>query len=224
MGVPPPPRPPPTPRPGPAPIPRPPRPPPRPGPPPGGTLPRIAPGMIPPPAFPPPHPPPTPPNPPTKTDQPPPPRRPPQPPVHPAASGSQRADAGAPPHPPVAWLPLLPLDRRLCIPLIHADDVADAISRVIDKRAAGPFNLAADPPVGRDDVATALGARPLRLPSGVLGALVDLSWRTGCNISTAAGSTWRLLCLYWTAPAPAANSAGSRNGPRRTPWPISSMA
>ena len=77
----------------------------------------------------------------------------------------------------VAWLPLLPLDRRLCIPLIHADDVADAISRVIDKRAAGPFNLAADPPVGRDDVATALGARPLHIPSGVLGALVDLSWR-----------------------------------------------
>ena len=77
----------------------------------------------------------------------------------------------------VAWLPLLPLDRRLCIPLIHADDVADAISRVIDKRATGPFNLAADPPVGRDDVATALGARPLHIPSGVLGALVDLSWR-----------------------------------------------
>ena len=48
---------------------------------------------------------------------------------------------------------------------------------MIDKRAAGPFNLAADPPVGRDDVATALGARPLHIPSGVLGALVDLSWR-----------------------------------------------
>ena len=71
---------------------------------------------------------------------------------HPAASGSQRTDAryGLPEYVPmqlVAFLPLLPLDRRLCIPLIHADDVADAISRVIDKRAAGPFNLAADPPV-----------------------------------------------------------------------------
>ena len=95
-----------------------------------------------------------------------------------AASGLMRY--GLPEYVPmqlVAWLPLLPLDRRLCIPLIHADDVADAISRVIDKRAAGPFNLAADPPVGRDDVATALGARPLHIPSGVLGALVDLSWR-----------------------------------------------
>jgi UDP-glucose 4-epimerase len=77
----------------------------------------------------------------------------------------------------VPWLPLLPLDRRLRSPLIHADDVAEAISRVIDKRATGPFNLAAEPPVGRDDIAAALGARPVHIPSGVLGALVDLSWR-----------------------------------------------
>jgi len=39
----------------------------------------------------------------------------------------------------IPWLPLLPLDRRLCIPLVHADDVAEAISRVIEKRAAGPL-------------------------------------------------------------------------------------
>ena len=77
----------------------------------------------------------------------------------------------------VPWLPLLPLDRRLCIPLVHADDVAEAISQVIERRAAGPFNLAAEPPIGRDDVAAALGARAVHIPSGVLGALVDLSWR-----------------------------------------------
>ena len=40
----------------------------------------------------------------------------------------------------------------LRIPFIHADDVAEAMSRVIDKRAMGPFNLAAEPPVGRDDM------------------------------------------------------------------------
>jgi UDP-glucose 4-epimerase len=77
----------------------------------------------------------------------------------------------------VPKLPLLPLDRRLCIPLIHADDVADAIARVIDQRATGPFNLMAEPPVGRADVAAALGARPVHIPSGVLRALVDLTWR-----------------------------------------------
>ncbi len=48
---------------------------------------------------------------------------------------------------------------------------------MIDQRAAGPFNLAAEPPVGRDDVAAALGARPVHIPSGVLRTLVDLSWR-----------------------------------------------
>jgi len=77
----------------------------------------------------------------------------------------------------VPWLPVLPLDRRLRIPLIHADDVADAITRVIDQRATGAFNLAAEPSIGRDEVAAAIGARPVHIPSGLLGALVDLSWR-----------------------------------------------
>ena len=95
-----------------------------------------------------------------------------------AASGLMRY--GLPEYIPmqlVPLLPLLPLDRRLCIPLVHADDVAQAISQVIERRAAGPFNLAAEPPIGRDDVAAALGARSVHIPSGVLGTLVDLSWR-----------------------------------------------
>ena len=71
----------------------------------------------------------------------------------------------------------IPLDRRLSIPLVHADDVAEAISRVIERRATGPFNLAAEPPVGRDDVAAAFDARSVHIPSGLLGVLVDLSWR-----------------------------------------------
>lgn len=95
-----------------------------------------------------------------------------------AASGLMRY--GLPGYIPmqlIPWLPLLPLDRRLCIPLVHADDVADAISRVIERGAAGPFNIAAESPVRRADVAAALGARPVHIPSGVLRALVDASWR-----------------------------------------------
>ena len=95
-----------------------------------------------------------------------------------AASGLMRY--GLPGYVPmrlIPRLPVLPLDRNLCIPLIHADDVADAIARVIERRAAGPFNLAAEPSVGRDDVAAALGAHPVHIPSGVLGALVELTWR-----------------------------------------------
>jgi UDP-glucose 4-epimerase len=77
----------------------------------------------------------------------------------------------------VPLLPLLPLDRRLSIPLIHADDVADAFVSAIERRATGPFNLAAEPPLSRDDVAKVLGAKAVHVPSGILGALVDLSWR-----------------------------------------------
>jgi UDP-glucose 4-epimerase len=32
-------------------------------------------------------------------------------------------------------LPILPLDRRLSIPLVHSDDLADGVVRVIDRRA-----------------------------------------------------------------------------------------
>jgi len=95
-----------------------------------------------------------------------------------AASGLMRyALPGYVPMLAVPLLPLLPLDRRLCIPLVHADDVADAFARAIERRASGPFNLAAEPPLGRDDVAKVLKAKPIHLPSAVLGALVDVSWR-----------------------------------------------
>jgi len=96
-----------------------------------------------------------------------------------AASGLMRY--GLPGYVPmqvVPWLPILPLDRKLCIPLIHADDVAAAIVLAVERRATGPFNLAAEPPMGRDDVAAVLGAKAVHVPSGLLGALVDLTWRT----------------------------------------------
>ena len=83
-----------------------------------------------------------------------------------AASGLMRY--GLPEYLPmqlVPLVPLLPMDRCLSIPVIHADDVAEAISRVIGRQATGPFNLAADPPIGRDDVAAAMGAVRARCTS-----------------------------------------------------------
>ncbi len=73
-------------------------------------------------------------------------------------------------------VPVLPLDRRLRIPMVHADDVADAIARVLERRAAGPFNLAAEPPLTTDRIADVLGARPVHVPSGVLRAAMSLAW------------------------------------------------
>lgn len=77
----------------------------------------------------------------------------------------------------VRWLPLLPLDRSLAVSVVHADDVADACVRAIERCALGPFNLAAEPPVGRDDIARVLRARPVHLPSAMLGLAAQASWR-----------------------------------------------
>lgn len=77
----------------------------------------------------------------------------------------------------VPLLPVLPLDKKLRVPIVHSDDVADAFVRVIEQRASGPFNIAADQPLTRDDAAEVLGARPVHVPSAILGPLVDLTWR-----------------------------------------------
>jgi nucleoside-diphosphate-sugar epimerase len=75
------------------------------------------------------------------------------------------------------WLPVLPLDRSLRVSVVHADDVADACVKAIELCALGPFNLAAEPPVRRDDIARVVRAHPVHLPSALLGVLVEASWR-----------------------------------------------
>lgn len=74
-------------------------------------------------------------------------------------------------------LPLLPLDRRLEAPLVHSDDVADAIVRVLARRATGAFNLAAEPPVTRGDFAAALRARAVHVPAPAMRTAAALAWR-----------------------------------------------
>jgi UDP-glucose 4-epimerase len=77
------------------------------------------------------------------------------------------------------WLrlfPVFPLVRSLVIPVIHADDVADAIVRAIERQVRGPFNLSADAPVRSDDIARIMGARPVHVPPRLLRPLVSASW------------------------------------------------
>jgi nucleoside-diphosphate-sugar epimerase len=71
---------------------------------------------------------------------------------------------------------VLPLDRSITFPVVHSEDVADAIVQVLRRRAAGAFNLAAEPPITRDLVAQALHARPVHLPAPLLRALLSASW------------------------------------------------
>jgi UDP-glucose 4-epimerase len=80
------------------------------------------------------------------------------------------------PPPWLAYLPVLPLDRKFVVAFVHADDVADAIVRVIERRSTGPFNLATEPPVRRADLASMLDARPIHVPARVLRPLVQASW------------------------------------------------
>jgi len=74
-------------------------------------------------------------------------------------------------------VPLLPVDGRLRLQLVHADDVATAIRLAVEQRRGGAFNLAGDGVLRVGDLAAALGARHVPLPLPVLRRLADLSWR-----------------------------------------------
>ncbi len=73
-------------------------------------------------------------------------------------------------------LPVLPLDRRLRVPMVHADDVADAIVRALERRAPGAFNLAPEVPITTADIAAALGARAVHVSSAVVRTAVSAAW------------------------------------------------
>jgi UDP-glucose 4-epimerase len=96
------------------------------------------------------------------------------------SAGSALARYGLP-----AWLPrrllplvvVLPLDRSLVIPVVHSDDVADAIVRALEQRSAGAFNLMAEPPVSRDVLAEVLDAWAVHVPAPLLHAVLTATWR-----------------------------------------------
>lgn len=97
-----------------------------------------------------------------------------------AQAGSSLLRYGLPGYVPswaVRAVPVLPLDRELRIQVVHADDVADAIVRVLERRPGGAFNLAAEPVVDRAVIAAALHARPVQVPRSVLRAAVAAAWQ-----------------------------------------------
>ena len=83
---------------------------------------------------------------------------------------------------PPRWLRLLPAvmvpaTGSLQVPVLHADDVADACLRAIQRRAVGAFNLSAEPPVQPQHLAKALGPMPMPVPTWLARSLIDAAWR-----------------------------------------------
>jgi nucleoside-diphosphate-sugar epimerase len=94
-------------------------------------------------------------------------------------AGSGLARYGLPAYLPaqlLRLLPLLPLDQRLQAPIVHSEDVADAIVRALLRRAEGPFNLATEPPLTTDVAAQVLGARAVHVPASTLRPVTSLLW------------------------------------------------
>jgi nucleoside-diphosphate-sugar epimerase len=74
-------------------------------------------------------------------------------------------------------LPVLPYPSGLRFQAVHADDLADAVARAVLGDVRGAFNVAADPVIGRDELADLLGARPVSLPPAVVRAALSAGWR-----------------------------------------------
>ncbi|WP_203416563.1 NAD-dependent epimerase/dehydratase family protein [Jiangella ureilytica] len=80
------------------------------------------------------------------------------------------------------WLPF-PVWPGLRAQVVHADDVAAALRLIIDQRAGGAFNLAAEPVLSSRRLGAILGGFAVPLPRTLLAALAWAGWRTGLQPS-----------------------------------------
>jgi UDP-glucose 4-epimerase len=76
---------------------------------------------------------------------------------------------------PVAHLLPLPLPQ-LSVGFVHADDVADALERILDRHAPGPFNVSAEPVMDADAIARTLGAVRVPIPARLLRAALHTAF------------------------------------------------
>jgi UDP-glucose 4-epimerase len=74
-------------------------------------------------------------------------------------------------------IPIVPDLPRLRFQAVHAGDVAEAYRLAIVGDAYGAFNVAADPVLDAGELARALGARPVRVPTRLARGALAASWR-----------------------------------------------
>jgi nucleoside-diphosphate-sugar epimerase len=83
---------------------------------------------------------------------------------------------------PTRWmmripLGILPMPKRTVSQVVHVDDLGDAFWRVVDRRAAGAFNIAAEPVVGPLEVAEVLKAKWLPVRIAPVRGAIWLAWQ-----------------------------------------------
>jgi nucleoside-diphosphate-sugar epimerase len=75
-------------------------------------------------------------------------------------------------------LRFVPLPREIAVQFVHADDVADALVRIIDTRAGGAFNVAAESVLDRNEFAAIFGGVGPSAPPALVRTAAQLTWRT----------------------------------------------
>jgi UDP-glucose 4-epimerase len=70
----------------------------------------------------------------------------------------------------------VPVPSGLRFQAMHTSDAAEAFRLALHAPVRGAFNLAADPPIGPEELAAALGGRPLPVPLPLLRTAVSAAW------------------------------------------------
>src|SRR5919202_1851512 len=74
-------------------------------------------------------------------------------------------------------VPFLPDLPGLQLQALHTADAAEAYRLVVTSPARGPFNVAADPVLDVRTLGELFGARPVKMPTGPVRAMVAAAWR-----------------------------------------------
>ena len=74
-------------------------------------------------------------------------------------------------------LPRAPFLKGLRFQAVHSHDVGEAFLAGLTRDVSGPFNLAADPVIGPDQISEVLGAEAIEGPSRLARALAGATWR-----------------------------------------------
>ncbi len=72
---------------------------------------------------------------------------------------------------------MVPIDRGMCIPAVHAEEAARAIVLATRQRKSGIYNIASDVPATGADVLAGLSVHGLHVPSRLLRAAAQVTWR-----------------------------------------------